>query len=777
MRILLLASLLASAPALAAVDAVEITKRSAEQQVRNLLEPVLQKFCREECKLLSVDVTVDVATPDEIAPGFEDMDPRKRDQLVPAQARAKLLIDQKVGTVSRGKLVELLEQYLDTLEYPVKIDQQVAQFPLPLASAARVADMREKILKQFNSTMEDLFQQFCPEQCMLGDLSLKTEVVNGEETSYGGAGEFVQDGDIAIRIRELSASIMTDESLSPEERANLMELARLKTNYLKNVTLDNKTLRFPRGVRSGQGYTYHSNGPYAVGPDGKPLHGSKTSNESKSESSLSSKSLFNNTSNTTDRTTANNNVRTNDRTNTTANNNTSNSENNLKQERFERFEKIERVENGDAVQKELEKFKFFGLIFACSILSLLIFVAVATMRPRSGGAPRQSLHKYLRSFGEERSPQMASPAAMASASSEERSAGIGKRYEIERLIDELMAIYAQQPKVAKHVFTRVLTEDGVEITAHYIHIFGESVVIDMLRDASLQSDMHELMEFYAKNSFEITEDEKLELLRKLHNRTIASKLAVLGNRASTLFEFLTEMDALQIMELIRNESLTIKAIALTQCDPQKRAAIYAQLDENTRMTILTELSRIDYLPRDYIYNVANALKRKRRENPKLNTEALPGSEVLVSLLERTTPSLQRVVIRNLEAQHPDSARAVKQKLVCLDTLRFLRDNQLLEVVLSLRHDELLVFLKGVAPDVRQTIFAKSPKELIIELEEELGAIGSLNRDAYQAIERKVINRMKLMANDGLINLVETNERMFAESRGESTGFVEAKGAA
>jgi flagellar motor switch protein FliG len=227
------------------------------------------------------------------------------------------------------------------------------------------------------------------------------------------------------------------------------------------------------------------------------------------------------------------------------------------------------------------------------------------------------------------------------------------------------------------------------------------------------------------------------------------------------------MDAVQILEMIRNESVTVKAIVLTQCDAQKRSVLYSRLDEEVRMKLLTELSRIDYLPRDYIFNVANALKRKRRENPRLNTEALPGSEILVSLLERTGTGLQRDVMRNLEATSPDSARTVKGKLVSIETLRFLRDGQLLEVVLSLRHDELIQFLKAAPPNIREAIFSKSPRELVIELEEELVNCPPVNREAYLTIERKILNRMKLMANDGLINLVETNERMFSEGE---TGF-------
>jgi flagellar motor switch protein FliG len=742
-------------PALAKVDVGEITQRSAEKQVRNLVEPLLDKYCREECKLMSVNVTVDVANADDSSPGFDELDPRLRDSLAPSFARVKLLLDQKLGPVSRSKLLELIQQYLDTLDFPVKVETQTAFFPQPTTSSSKVAEMREKISKRFRDTLDELFRQFCPEQCLLADLNLRTELVNMEEAQYGDAGEFLQDGDVAIRVREISATLLMVASLSPEERDNLLEIAKLKASFLKNVNLTPKLLKFPAGLHEG---ALAGAGGFVNSRALKnALEQSTTTNSSQSNSSNNSK---NQTVEKTDNT----------NTSRSASNNAS-TEN--RKESYSRFERVERVEQGDAIHKEMQKFKVYGLIFACSMLSLLIFIAIATLRPPKGEG--STVHRFIQSFVPKDPVDTSTPFSTAATpqTGEERMASLNKRYEIERLKDELMQIFATMPKVAKTVFSKVLTEDGVEITAHYVHILGENVVLDMLRDPSLQADMAELMDFYAKNTFELTENDQLELLQKLHNRTIAGKIAVFGNRSSLLFDFLAEMDGLQILEMIRNESLTVKAIVLTQCDLQKRATIYAQLDESSRLLLLAELSRIDYLPRDYIYNVANALKRKRRENPKLNTEALPGSEVLVSLLERTGPQLQRTVIRNLEAANPDSARAIKGKLVCLDTLRFLRDGQLLEVVLSLRHDELLQFLKGAPGAIRSAIFAKSPKELTAELEDELGQIAVPSREVYQGLERKIINRMKIMANEGLINLVETNERMFAETRTEA-GFVEAQ---
>jgi len=734
---------------------------AAKNQVRNLVEPVLQKYCRDECKLLNVDVTVDTVTPEEISPGFDEIESRMP-QPAASSATVKVLINEKVGQVSTAKLMDLLQQYLDTLDFPVKVDLQRVHFPEPIEAASRVAELRERVAKQFKTTLEDLFNRSCPVQCLLADFELQTETVNPEEAQYGSPGEFANDGGVALRIKNIAATLLVDETLNPQERQSILEMARLKTNFFKNVALTEKVLKFPRP--SG-GYDFAAGQVDPV--TGRVANRTLASEKSTSESQSNSTQIMNKTAeerSASNSTTAN-----------TVNSNSNSNDTSTKHERLERIERIERVENGDAVQAELQKFKVFGLIFACSILSLLIFLAAGSFRGASKMSPVPAIQRIIQSVAADpvstEAPSTTKPFDVASK--DDRGATVAMRIEVENITKELMTIFVQQPKVAKQVFTRILTEEGVEITAQYLSIFGESIVIDMMRDASLQSDLSELMEYYAKTPVEIADDEKLELLRSLQHRTVAGKLMVLGNRSSNLFDFLAEMDSRQIDELIRTESLTVKAIILTQCDPQKRASIYAHIDEDVRMKLLGELSRIDHLPRDYIFNVSNALKRKRIENPRLNTGALPRSEVLVSLLERTGTDMQQIVVKNLEVSNPESARLIKSKLVSVDTLRYLRDNQLLEVILSLRHDELLQFLKGAQDTIRHTIFTKSPKELIAELEEELGSVGTISREVYAAVERKLLNRMKLMANEGLINLVETNERMFSDARGSNPGFVTA----
>lgn len=749
------------------VNLIEITQKTAENQIRHLVEPLLDKFCREQCKLLTVQVSVDLAIKEELAPGFDDAIFQDSKSVAPSGGSIKILIDDKVGPISRSKLIELIQQHLDTLDYPIKIEPQIAHFPQPIGSEGKVTELRDRVAKQFQTIINEFFAQFCPNQCLFVDFEMLTDIVNVEESQYGIRGEYFHENGVAIKIKEISGTLLMDEVLGPLEQNNILNMLKLKTNSFKNVNLKLKSMKFPRpfSTSGSGGYFDKRTGKWHPGAGSADM----TEWEKKALNS-EEKSSKTTTDSATHQSTSNNKST----QSVSSTNQNSTSDSNVKQERFERIEKIERVESGDAVRAELQKFKVYGLIFACSIISLLIFIAMSGLKPRKESSGVSSVHKVIQSLTHDPASGFTSPAHAEKLDGDQRNALLNKRYEIERITQELTDVYAQQPRVAKHVFGKILTEEGVETTAHYMKIFGESIVVDLLRDPSLQSDINELLEYYAKNTIDLDDDKQLDLLKKLHHRTVSSKLIVLGNRSSNLFDFLAEMDSSRILEMIRGESITVKAIVLTQCDTQKRGVIYTQFDEGTRMKLLAELSRIDHLPRDYINNVSSALKRKQKENPRLNTETLPGSEVLLNLLERTPVSVQKSVLSNLELSNADSARFVRSKLVSINTLIHLRDAQLLEVVLSLKHEELLQFLKGAPRQIQDAVFSKSPKELIVELEEELVSMPAQSREGYLAIERKVLNRMKVMAAEGLINLAETNERMFAGPKNDQQpGFIEA----
>lgn len=756
MMISMLIPLLFGTALAAGPNTLEVKKRG-EQQVRQILDPLVNQYCREQCQVIHVDVEIDLAVDELTAPGFEEGGGRAN--LAPASAKVKMLIDENLGAQTRGKILALFKEHVDQLEYPVQLEPRVTRFPQPASSTYRVADLRAKVTRDIRASIQGMITQFCPEHCLLGDFDVQTEVVNPEDVDYAASQEFFQDGPAAIRVRGVKAMIMTDRELPVEEAAGIVDMVKLRVAPYKGSEVLAQSMKFPKhpGVQSAPGNGLAGQSPWAPGrmpasqeresqketKDARESRESRESKESKesrdSSESRSQTQIQNQQSNSSD------------------------TRNDTRKERFEHYEKIERVENGDAVQAMLDKFKLYGIILSAIILALLFTLVAISFRKQVFDGSKSS------ESGKDGSREGKSQGSLPdnlSLTNDEKATLIGKRIEASRLHDELTAIFSEQPKVAKHVFTHVLTEEGVETTAQYLELFGESVVMDLLRDPGLQSDLTELMDFYTRNTFDINDEERLSLLKKLHHRTVTAKMQVHGSRSALLFDFLAEMDAPQMFEMVKNESNTVKAIVLTQCDSKRRQVLFNTYDEPTQIKLMAELSRIDHLPKNYIHNVAAALRRKKLENPKLNTEALPGTDVLVSFLERSSMETQRGIIQQLMANSGGEAlHTLKSKLVSVETLRFLKDAVLTEIMTSVKHDEIVQFLKGCTEDVRQAVLGKVPRDLSDDLSEELVIAEPVTREVYASVERKVLNRIKNMANNGQIILSDVNDRIFAEQFG------------
>ncbi len=756
---------LISSVALAAPSTLEV-KKQGEQQVRQVVEPILNQYCREQCQVIHIDTEVDLAVDDITTPGFEEGGGKAT--LAPASGKLKLLIDENLGDQTRQKILDLLKEHLEALNFPVQVETKITKFPQPASSNYRVADLRDRVTRDIKASLQSMISQFCPNTCMMGDFSVQSEVINPEDIDYSQSQSYFQDGPAAIRVRGVKATIITDQSMTPAEISGVEEMAKLKVSAYKNSEIQTQNMKFPKpGDANYANFKGGILGQY-VGKDGVNTDSKTTNSNSNSNTDQRQEAINRKDTNTNALTDSKTTTNSNNTTNTSANNDTSS-----KQQKFEHYEKIERVENGDAVQAVLEKFKLYGIVLSAIILALLATLVVIAFR-RQIATAMPSRRSQSDTPADMPSPP-GSHAGATSGMSEEKAAMFARRIEADRLFNDLTNIFSEQPKVAKHVFSSVLTEEGVETTAHYLEVFGETVVMDLLRDPSLQSDVTELMDFYAHNTFEISEEERLMLLKKLHNRTVTAKMQVHSSRSAALFDFLVEMDAPQIIEMIKNESNTVKAIVLTQCDQKKRQVVFNANDEGTRVKLMSELSRIDHLPRNYIMNVSTALRRKKAENPKLNTEALPGTDVLVSFLEKSDLQTQRTIVQELTSSAgPDALTNLKAKLVSVETLRFIREQQMTEVVTHIKHDELVQFLKGCNPDVKTAVMNKVPADLAGDLNDELDIAESVGRETYAAVERKILNRLKFLVGNGQINISEVNDRIFGQEFGQANEVSEMR---
>ena len=402
---------------------------------------------------------------------------------------------------------------------------------------------------------------------------------------------------------------------------------------------------------------------------------------------------------------------------------------------------------------------------------------LASPMPSSGG----SGHGYQPSMGD------SFARGGADKQSESNQVGVGDQIrlniQVTALKEELLKLFMEQPKVAKDTFSRMMREDGVEETAKYVSIFGQIVVFELLSDPTLQRDLYELSEFYHRSHYEFSIEDEYDLLSHLKTRVTASEIRVLTQKSSEKFDFLTKIDAGQIFNLIRDEKVQVQSIVLTQLDRKKRTAVFEMYQGQAKVRLLTELSAADAIPKEYMLNVAQALQKKVNSSPEFDTENLRSSDILLDLLERSSLSEQKKLMKTLQGNNAETARSLKMKLVTIEILPYLKDGHLLEVILGMDRDMLLMFLGSCDDKFRDLLIHKAPGELSESWMEDLEMMGAVDDTNARLAVMNVTGRIRNLANNGVISLLDLNEMIFSQpdyddERGTpmqavNTGFVAA----
>lgn len=727
-------------------------KLKTERELKSTIEPVLQKYCADDCKILTIKAEIKNGSNAELyTPGFEE--PQTADDLAVDKAEVKILMDEKLGKTRKTRVTDLLNQLFESFEYPVTIQMKSTRFPSEAESSQKISEIREKIRKNFESSVNEVFQKFCPRNCMFTQFELDTEVVSLEESQSGNPSDYIEQNGTALRIDQIGGTLVFDKIIPENDQKNLLELVQIKAHAYSNLELKTKTIDFPK-IKGEESEGWES--PFLQSRPGdltkkvnenvnhKNESNSQTQNEFKSNSQSekfeknSHDSKMNSDLKSTESKTDN------------------------REEKFSRFEKIERVENGDVLHTEFQQLKWFGGAVSFIILTLLGFLIFRGIKTKN-----EQLNDYT--FKQQPLyPTVPPPSYSPPSHPEEDHSNLVRtskvepalRFQIQNLKDQLITLFVENPRVTKYVFTKILIEEGIETTASYISLFGETIVLEILKDPSLQSDINHLIEFYATTPIEISDEDQIKLLKKLQSRAVAGKLSILSQNNKSYFEFLSDLDASQIYALIKDECMAVKGLIVTQTDHKKRSELIREFSNQSRTELMAELAKMDYLPKDYIRNVSFALNRKLKENSSLNTESLASQEVLMSLLEDSGVEDQNDFIRDLQESNPANATKIKSQFVTLETLQYLPPAKIVEVCLTLKHDELLILFKGMKPNLFSTVMKTLPEDLASDLKDELASTLQPSKEQLNAVERKVIHRIKSLASEKIINLSEVNDKIF-----------------
>ncbi len=767
-------------------------EKVAEDVKKKLLSD-LNRYCLEYCSILSISGNGEEAFETANADiGFEGVNGAAAQRKFKARGiSAEILIDNRFGTHNIERLQQLFVKLAERYPHSTELRWTKITFPDSGLTTRSEAQVRADFNGQVKSQLERIINDYCPRDCKLNEVEVNVARATMDEVQDGRTSRFLfaRDGKGALFVRGVQATLSLNQLIEAPRKSRIQNLMRDHLLPFGTVSLTVSEIPFPRGAEEVQKDLDESRAdPYGLERLGRMLKVFKEYSSTKEIIRERDSSQSNNTQMSEKLQSAMERAEKISNSSSTENSKHSSAEIKSQKESSNNSEKNSELNNStNSLENSTQGGASFWttnmmLIVGGTLLALLVVGAVglrfvltgkrmqAVIHEGMGGAPAGGNQGYsMPNMGHGNSQQGDYSGNIAQISNSYASEDLRQKMQLQSLRDELIQIFITQPKVARDVFGRIIREDGVEHAAKLVVIFGEMIVFELLGDADLKQDISTLAEYVHVNAPEVPSEDQFELLRHLKLKMTAGKMRLMANKSLDIFDFLKARSPRQIFELIVEESARSQSIVLTQLSTDKRRLVFELFEGQSKVELLRELCTSDTVARDYLHNVAEALKRKAQSKSDFNGENVHGTDVLLDLLDRADLNEQRNLMGDLDLTNPEISRVVRSRLVTVETLPFLRDGLLLEIFLSMDTNTMATFLAGTREHIRNLILAKAPPDVAQDWMETLENIRGVDPEALKLADMQVITKARSFASSGMINLIEINESLYPKMQSETLG--------
>lgn len=693
---------------------------TTEAQVRDVLQPLLNRYCGESCRMIDVKVVVDEQIPEGGDMGFESAVSSGPKKYFVKKIDVDLQIDGRVNSINRDRLEKIIEVNLRPFGLLSQVHWSSVAVPRIGTIEGSPDQLRLNLERKLSREINQVISRYCPSSCIVENISIEGLAVSIDEAESLLPNQMVRDiknGGV-FKIESINIDIVFDSVISEKEQAQILQVLKSRTRFADPVNFNVSAREFPETYESKQEKERQAaDDPYGLEKLRRMLI------------------LFRDLAGTKE----------------IISNSTQSSQATMESDQT--LSEASRTAMGESLSTT--EMIIIGVVGLLVLLIVVFGVYKITQANRTANAMVGSGQSAEENYAE----------GTGTGSPDGRDLSSSLRFQLKDLKTELLNLFMEHPKVAKETFSRLLREDGVESVSNYVHIFGHLVIFELLDDPNLQRDLYELSEYYHNSDITVSEEDQVLLLQKLKTKCTASEIRVLTRKASEKFDFLNKLDPAQVYKLVQEESVQVQSIVLTQLERKRRRAVFDMYQGQHKVDLLQQLSMAEAIPKEFLFNVAKALNRKISTRPEFDTENLRSSDILIDLLEKATLIEQRQLMQQLTNSNPDTARSVKMNLVTVEIMPYLKDGHLLELILGLERDGLLAFLMGTREHIRDLLLRKAPEELADSWIEDMESMASVDEANYRIAEMKVLARVKSLANNGVINLLEINDMIFDESAG------------
>jgi flagellar motor switch protein FliG len=220
---------------------------------------------------------------------------------------------------------------------------------------------------------------------------------------------------------------------------------------------------------------------------------------------------------------------------------------------------------------------------------------------------------------------------------------------------------------------------------------------------------------------------------------------------------LLDLDARQIIHLIRQEQPQTIALIVSYLSPEKASEVLEMLKEDQRGQVIERLATLSPTPIEVVEKVVDVLVSKIGAKPTRALNQTGGIKSAADLLNALNKETSKTILSNLDESNPDLGASIRKKMFTFEDLAQIDLAGLQKIMREVDIRDLAVALKTASEQLKSTLLHAISKRAGETVKEEMDFLGSLKLKEIEAAQMRIIEVVRRLESDGELELQSNKE--------------------
>jgi flagellar motor switch protein FliG len=237
---------------------------------------------------------------------------------------------------------------------------------------------------------------------------------------------------------------------------------------------------------------------------------------------------------------------------------------------------------------------------------------------------------------------------------------------------------------------------------------------------------------------------------------------LLATVRTTPFAFLRGHEPGQLVSHLADEHPQTIALILAHLPAKFSAAVLGGLDPDMQAEVALRIATMESTSPEVVARVEAALQARLGEAKRGDRTERGGVKELAAMLNNTDRGTERAILGTLEVSSPDIAEEVRGLMFVFEDITTLDDRAVQEVLRSVEGKKLALALKGVRPDVRETVVRNLSERARESLQEEIELLGPTRLKDVEAAQSEIVRHIRKLEQAGTLVISRSGEGDFVD---------------